>query len=68
MPSKPNTQKRTRVKDLPRKERKLSPNELKKFKGGAFNTGGTGKVKIPGELLSCAHGCPLCPHPSVGPS
>jgi hypothetical protein len=68
MPSKPNTQKRTKVKDLPRKEKKLGTNELKKLKGGTFNTGRTAKVNVSSELLICAHGCPACPHPSVGPS
>ena len=63
MPSKLNTQKRTKVKDLPKKEKRLGTNELKNLKGGAYNAVGTLKVKVSGELLSCAHGCPACPHP-----
>lgn len=34
MPKKPNTKKRTQVKDLPKKEKKLSTGDMKKVKGG----------------------------------
>jgi len=64
MPSKPNTQKRTKVRNLPKNE-KLNAGMMKKVKGGAFNTVGTAKVKVSGELLGCLHGCPACPHPGA---
>jgi len=65
MQNKPNRQKRMKVKDLPKHEKRLNTGEMKKVKGGAFNTVGTAKVKVPGELLGCAHGCPACPHPGA---
>lgn len=37
MPKKQSTKKRTRVKDLPRKEKKLSAGDMKKVKGGLID-------------------------------
>lgn len=34
MPKKPSTKQRTQVKDLPKKEKKLSKGDMKKVKGG----------------------------------
>lgn len=37
MPKKPSTKQRTQVKDLAKKEKKLSAEDMKKVKGGAWN-------------------------------
>ena len=45
MPKKQTTKKHTQVKDLPRKEKKLSAGEMKKVKGGTDTTAKQIKVK-----------------------
>ena len=51
MPAEKSAKKRTQVKDLPKKEKKLSRDELKKVKGGTSPGSGDGVVDAADYLV-----------------